>query len=409
MKFNPANKKNQLKVLHYISGNAFTGVDTFVLTLCENLKNYNIQSSITTSLGGRRELVRLAALLDIPLYPFSTADNVPSGMKRLFILALLLIQRIFFLVQLIHREDIDVIHLNATDLSGAPVMIAAFLARAPIVVIHHSSIYTNIHLIEKYRDWWRDVNLWLEKHIAARIMALYPKLADEFIERGVSRKQLAIVPLCVDHKKFAPIENDTEKDSLFRLVIVSRLSPNKGHNILLQAMAQLTGRYPQLRLMIIGDGPVRDELEEQIKELGLTDVVEMTGHVPYNQVSSVLHAARVKANVLPSYLHSESFPISLLEAMALGLPCIGTRWTGIPYIIVDGETGFIVEPKDVDSLANAIEKLVSNPEMAAEMGRKGHRRVVEKFSAEHVASEVAAIYAEVVHPAKGRQLKYTTK
>lgn len=392
-----------------MSGSIFTGVDTFVLTLCQNLKNYNIHSTISTTTEGRPEFERLTSLLQIPFFPFSTADNVPQGIRRMPLLAIRLIQRIFFLIRLIRREQIDVIHLNPTSLSGAPVLIAAYIARVPIIVIHHASIYSNANLIDNYRDWWRDVNLWLEKRIAARIMTLYPKLGDEFIERGVPRKQLAIVPLCVDHKKFTPIDHNGTTDSVFRLVIVSRLVHNKGHIILLQALAQLINRYPQLRLTIIGDGETRNEIEEQIKALGLSDIVEMTGHVPYNQVATVLHAAKVNANILPSYLYSESFPISLLEAMALGLPCIGTRWTGIPYIIVDGETGFIVEPKDVDSLANAIEKLVSNPEMAAEMGRKGRRRVEEKFSAERVAHEVASIYEEVVYSVKGAKLKYKTR
>jgi glycosyltransferase involved in cell wall biosynthesis len=131
------------------------------------------------------------------------------------------------------------------------------------------------------------------------------------------------------------------------------------------------------------------------------DIVEMLGALPNDQVPAQM--ARAQAIALPTYFKGEAFPVMLLEGMAMGLPTIGSRYVGIPDIISDGETGLLVEPQDVEGLAGALEVLVSNPQSAAEMGRKGRLRAERLFSSEAMGRSMTALYTSVSELGKNRE------
>jgi glycosyltransferase involved in cell wall biosynthesis len=144
-------------------------------------------------------------------------------------------------------------------------------------------------------------------------------------------------------------------------------------------------------LVIAGGGPLEGAVRDEVKTLGLSAAVELLGNVPSDRMPQVIRAA--DAIVLPSYMSGETFPISLLEGMALGLPAVGTRWFGIPDIVVDGETGLLVEPHDVSGLAAAMERLVTTPDEARRMGESGRLRALTKFSSAAVAQAYFDLYA----------------
>jgi glycosyltransferase involved in cell wall biosynthesis len=173
--------------------------------------------------------------------------------------------------------------------------------------------------------------------------------------------------------------------------MVARLFPGKGHDALLAAVASLAPSYPGLRLTLIGDGPCRTEIETTISRLELGGVVELRGFVPHAAMPGELRRAHVI--LLPSSMPGETFPISLIEGMALGMPAIGTRWFGIPDIIVDGETGFVVEPGDVEGLARAIERYLTEPARYAAASQKARERARARFSGDAVARSYADLYA----------------
>jgi glycosyltransferase involved in cell wall biosynthesis len=159
----------------------------------------------------------------------------------------------------------------------------------------------------------------------------------------------------------------------------------------LAALMRVRQRYPEARLVIAGGGPLEGKVRDEVKSLGLSGAVELLGNVPSLRMPEVIRGA--DAIVLPSYMSGETFPISLLEGMALGLPAIGSRWFGIPDIVVDGETGLLVEPHDVTGLAAAMEKLVAEPAQARRMGEAGRVRARTRFSSTAVAQAYADLYA----------------
>ncbi|HMI85805.1 MAG TPA: glycosyltransferase family 4 protein, partial [Polyangiaceae bacterium] len=136
----------------------------------------------------------------------------------------------------------------------------------------------------------------------------------------------------------------------------------------------------------------RPAIEAEVRRLRLEAIVDLKGHVANEQVPALMGTA--SAVVLPSYMPGETFPLSLIEAMAMRLPTIGSRWFGIPDIVAHGETGLIVEPRDVAGLAHAIEQLVTSPELARRMGQSGYERAMKLFTADAVGGAYERIYQE---------------
>jgi glycosyltransferase involved in cell wall biosynthesis len=160
------------------------------------------------------------------------------------------------------------------------------------------------------------------------------------------------------------------------IVGVGRLSPEKGFDLLIQAFARISPWYPDWTLQILGDGPQRDELAGLADALGIRDRVTLAGWI--DQPEAVLRAAG--GFVLPS--RYEGFPNALLEAMACGLPCIATACdSGPAEIIRDGVDGVLVPPQDVDALAEALRRLVSDDAQRARLGRRAVE-VTARFSRE---------------------------
>lgn len=171
---------------------------------------------------------------------------------------------------------------------------------------------------------------------------------------------------------------------------VGRLVPFKGHRYLLQAFAGVRLRHPSARLLVVGDGPERDSLEQQLHEMGLDGTVQFTGH--RCDVPDLL--AVMEIFVLPSL--GEHFGRVLLEAMALEKPVVGTQAGGVLEVVEDGVTGVLVPPANPEALAEGIIRLLDDPTQARAMGRAGRRRVETYFNLRRHAELVEAVYAQAL-------------
>jgi glycosyltransferase involved in cell wall biosynthesis len=183
------------------------------------------------------------------------------------------------------------------------------------------------------------------------------------------------------------------------LLFVGRLVRRKGVDRLLEALAQLRDR--PWRLEIVGFGPEREPLEAQASQLGLGDRVTFLGRVSDREL--VATYGRAAALVLPATIDqradTEGLGVVLLEAMSYGLPVVATAVGGITDVVVDGETGILVEDQ-VDALTGGLGKILDDPGRARAMGERGQRRVREAFSWDSIVERLEAIYARgpVGHP-----------
>lgn len=171
--------------------------------------------------------------------------------------------------------------------------------------------------------------------------------------------------------------------------VVGRLRWEKGQSVLLEAIAVALRRVPSLQLLVVGDGPDRQELQIQAERLNITDNVRWLGQQNANEVFRLYSIMDVV--VVPSIF--EGFGLVAAEAMAAGRPVVGSEVDGLAEVIANHETGMLVPPQNADALSEALVSLIEFPETAAVMGSKGLRRVAAQFSFEKFSKHTIAAYA----------------
>jgi glycosyltransferase involved in cell wall biosynthesis len=196
---------------------------------------------------------------------------------------------------------------------------------------------------------------------------------------GAPAEKTHYVPCGVDPDRFcgsAPAEAPPT------FLAVGRFVEKKAPQLTIAAFASVRRGHPEARLRMIGEGRLEGACQDLAHGLGVAEAVDFLGAQPHDVVAEEMRAARafVQHSLVASDGNSEAIPQSVLEASASGLPVVSTRHAGIPEGVVEGETGFLVDERDVDGMARHMEQLVVDPGLAAELGRAGRRRVEEHFS-----------------------------
>lgn len=175
--------------------------------------------------------------------------------------------------------------------------------------------------------------------------------------------------------------------------MIAMFRPEKAHEVLFQAVANLRPTHPNLKVLLIGDGPRREELVTRVGELGLTGVVRFLG---LREDAPEL-AAAFDVVVLTSLPLVETLPFSLLEAIAQGVPAVATRVGSLSEIVEDGGAGILVPPGDADAFSGALQSVVDNPALRKAYGERGREWVAREFSVERVVRETRDLITEL-HP-----------
>ncbi len=216
-----------------------------------------------------------------------------------------------------------------------------------------------------------------------RYIALTEFARHKFIEGGLPAEKIVVKPNFV-----YPDPGLGEHSGDFAL-FVGRLAPEKGVRTLLQTWQKLK-RIP---LKILGDGPLRTEMERFVEEKNLQTTVEMLGRRSREEVFRLMHEARIL--VFPSECY-ENFPMALAEAFATGLPAIASRLGAMAELVEHGCTGLLFEPGNPEALAESVAWAWSHPREMAEMGRNARREYEEKYTAERNYEQLMAIYRSVI-------------
>ena len=189
----------------------------------------------------------------------------------------------------------------------------------------------------------------------------------------------------VDIERFA-LEPDPVPN---RIVAVGRLAHPKRTDLLVQAFASIRRAHPSAELQIVGDGPDRADVERRVRELGVQEGVRLLGD--RDDVPELL--SRSGCFVLAS--DYEGCPLAVIEAMAAGVPVVATGVGGVPELVEDGRTGFVVAPGDPQALAAAVERVLLDPEGARKMGEAGRAIARSRLSRERMVGELVRLYDEV--------------
>ena len=208
-----------------------------------------------------------------------------------------------------------------------------------------------------------------------------------------------------------------ERKGQRRVVCVARLEPKKGHRDLLQAFARARAEVPGLSLDLVGDGAERGALVRLSDELGLSNDVRFHGALSSRQVHALLYdcdlfvLAAVRTTVASFRTgYMDGIPVSLMEAMATGLPVVATSISGIPELVMDGQTGILAAPGDVQELAGAIVRLCEDPELGVRLARRARSLVVERFNLDVESDRLASLFESTMAktPAGEKQARTQT-
>ena len=285
-------------------------------------------------------------------------------------------------VRAVRAEQPDLLHTHLVhaDVYGA---IAARPLRVPYVSTRHND---DRYLLGPFRYVDRAF-----ARGARRLIAISDAVRDFLVRAGHDRRKLVTVHYGLDELPAAPSEVLPEAAGIPSgaplLLAVGRLIAQKDHATLLRAFAAVRERHPEARLAILGSGPLEAETRAQVRELSLDDTVVLPGRLG---IRSWLERADV-------FVHSsrwEGFGIVLLEAMLAGLPIVATRVSAVPEVVADGETGLLVEAGDADAFAVALDRLLSDPELARRLGEAGLARARAEFSVARMTERTLAVYRD---------------
>jgi colanic acid/amylovoran biosynthesis glycosyltransferase len=239
----------------------------------------------------------------------------------------------------------------------------------------------------------RKFEIGLDKLVgAARVVVTETDYAEKFLRERF--------PECADriHRVYnglnlAEFRRATFSSDPPSIVAIGRVIVKKGFANLIRASALLVERGKSFRCEIVGEGPLENQLRAQIEQLRLQEFVQLPGPKPQHELRARL--ANASVFVLPSVPEPEggmdNLPTVIMEAMATGLPVVSTRVGGIPEMVIDNQTGFLVQPEDAVALAGAIEKVTNDRSLGQTLGRAGYERAQKLFSIEKNVRELCAL------------------
>lgn len=257
--------------------------------------------------------------------------------------------------------------------------------------------FHGIDVLHFVRRHGRDVYRGLFDHAEA-ILPISKYMRDQLIDLGCSADKVVVHHMGVDCRRFdfAPPHLPTE--NRVRVVALGRLVEKKGVEFGIQAIKKVQNMGKDVSFDIIGDGPLKPALQQEIDRLGLSKSVKLLGRMRQEQVIARLTDAHLM--LVPSVTTSdgdqEGLPVVIMEAMARGLPVVATRHTGIPEIVLDGKSGYLVPERDVDALADKLAQLIDHPETWESMGRAGRALVEEQFDIDKLNDRLVEIYQRLI-------------
>lgn len=284
----------------------------------------------------------------------------------------------------------EIVHVHqGEDLATIPLgLLARRLAKVPLVVTFHCSIGHTVVPRGASQRLVKALGSRLEPlgvRRAGAVIVLTSRMRSMLVNQGVPPARLHRIPSGINETLFDVARDDPLPDLRRpRVLFVGRLVHQKNPHILIRAARLIDERA---EIVIVGDGPERSRLQEEITNAGLDERVHLTGFVPHDEIPSYLSHADVFA--LPSQY--EELGSVLIEAMRAGLPVVAADTGGIPEIVEAGQSGILVPPADAPALARATNRLLADRTLAENLGNEGRRRS-ERYRWSDLAGEVLNIY-----------------
>ena len=375
--------ERKIKLVYFLNSIVFAGVEKHVADLI----NFNNPDIFDIYLLCPEEIVP----------HFQDAVKADVHMSPVKVRSICAVKQIVRLIKLLKEINPDIVnsHLYFAGRFANPI---ACLMGVPVVM-------ETAHVVERWRRGYRKFFLlWdiMELLFVDGVIAVSSAVADYYMaSKRVPRSKIRVIHnWCdcerFDHRKYTDDFKKKKKNKMGLspgskvLTLVGRLEEQKGHRFLIRALPDIRRRFPDIKVIFTGEGSLEDELSRIAERFGVGDCISFLGFV--KDVREILLITDIV--ILPSLF--EGLPLTLIEASAMGVPIIASRADGTVDIVLDGETGFLFEPGNVDDLTGKVIALLEDEERAREMGRKGYSYVRKNFDLHTQINETQRYYIELL-------------
>jgi glycosyltransferase involved in cell wall biosynthesis len=371
------------KVLIVITKPNFGGAQRYVFEIAEHLKNKDIPVSVAT--GGTGELTERLESISVPVNNLSGLErdiNLKSELRALW-----------SLFKLIRNERPDILHLNSSKAGVLGAMLSRLLRVPKVVFTAHGWPF-----LEERSMTWRAVawlGSWLTAALSHQVIAV--SYNDKHHTPWPFRYKTNIIRTAISD--YPLIERQAAREALVPkelieqhlpntwLLSIGELNKNKNQSVVIDAIATFNQEHHhKIFYVIIGEGELRNVLEEQIDLRGLRDHVYLTGHL--KEARNYLLAGDIF--ILPSL--KEGLPYALLEAGKAGLPVIASAVGGCPEVVAENQTGLLINPHQPNTISDALEKMINNPEMRHHLSQELSSLLHSDYNLNDMLSKTTELY-----------------
>lgn len=367
-----------LHTFHIIDNLIVGGAQKLLITLAAQAQAYSLDVTIVSlSSNNDRMILDELSRLGTKVYIFPAKH-------------LLDIRRIFRLARFLSSQDFDLVqcHLTYANIIGT---LCGRLAGLPVV----NTLHSIADVLQEFHPMIGSLETWAMRHWANRIVAVGHTIRNSFQSRLRGRSIEVVpnavsIPIIITPAQRVKLRKEVAGDPAKTILIsVGRFAPAKGYEDLVLAFSMLVTSYPDIVLLLVGDGPLFGEIHNLVSKSGLEKNVFLLGK--RNDVPSLLAAS----DLYVSSSHWEGLPLAILEAMMAGLPIVATGVGDIPSVVT-ADIGLVVPPHQPESIAEAIAKLLDEPARLRQMGAAGRALAVEQYSPQAWMERLLNLYAQTL-------------
>ncbi len=386
-------EKKKIKVLNVITLFSVGGATETVVSMADGLikKGYDVHIATGPNNPAEGSMYETTEKLGIPVYTFTNLKRAINVFNDLKI--------IYELTRFIKINKYDIVHTHSSK-AGVVGRVASFLAGTPIRI--HTIHGLPFH---RYEPWYIKYSFMLIEKVTAlistKIVAVTHTIVNVMVKNHLAKKnKFVVIRSGFDVKEYTDFNHDVsylkEKYNIanndFVIGKVARFSILKGHIFLLEAFKIVSEKIPNAKLLLIGNGELENELKQKVNEMNLDDRVIFTGLIQPEEIPATI-------SLLDVLVHTsllEGLARVLPQAIMLAKPVISFDLDGAPEVIKDGYNGYLIEPENIEMLANRIINLALNPDKAKKFGIAGKEFLKDEFCSKKMVDEIDKLYKSML-------------
>ena len=367
-----------MKVLHLISSCGLFGAERVILTLASQNNGIDFWvGALNNHHNPHLEIIQEAKTAGLKTIVFDSRGQVDF-------------KTVSSIQKFLNENSIDILHTHnyKSDIMG---FWATRFSYTQWVATNHVW-----HSTDSKMRFYETIDAIVLK-FAKMIFTVSQEIKDDMLQKGFKENHIHVIHNGINISQFNPktarvqLRADWKvSDNEILLTIVGRLAPEKGHEVLFKAMTQITKQHPNVKLLVIGDGPLRNNLEEQIKNLNLSNHIILAG------LREDMPDVYRSCDILVNASYKEGLPMTILEAMASGLTIIATRVGAVPQVIREGENGILLEAGNSEVLAQAVISLLNDPSQRQILAQQAYKDVCRDFSDQIMFDKYKQLYEAVL-------------